>query len=141
MSVGDIRILRHAAADHFTILANSVLRDECLSWQATGILAYLLSLPPDWRLRLSHLARQKTNGRDSTRRALSELESLGYLKIEQRRGEDGKFKETVWVVSDKPLASAGFEPRSENPNTAFPETANPDSENLTLQITDRQKNI
>lgn len=159
-STNEVRIVRSAAADNFTILRNDIARDARLSWKATGIITYLLGLPHDWRLRLSHLSQQKLDGRDSTRAGLAELETTGYLRIEVVRDESGRFLETVWHVTDTPATSgrAGAEnpqgpagnmrgsrrsragsPNSAYPNTANPNSANPNSAKPTLQSTKGQK--
>lgn len=128
-----VRIVRHGTERDFTILRNDAVRDGRLSWKATGLLVYVISLPDDWRLYLSDLAKRKKDGRDSTRAGLAELELAGYLSIEQVR-VGGRFVETVWHVSDVPAAA-------EKPYSGFPNTVNPNSENPTLQRTQPQKHI
>lgn len=135
-----VRIVRHAAERDFTILRNEAIRDPMLSWKATGQLCYLLSLPSDWRLRLSHLAKQKKDGRDSTRAGFKELEHAGYMRIETCRDERGKFVETVWHVSDMPVwrgrEGGSEEANAENPCVENPNAGNPTSGNPTLQSTE-----
>lgn len=128
-----VRIVRHGTERDFTILRNDAVRDGRLSWKATGLLVYVISLPDDWRLYLSDLAKRKKDGRDATRAGLAELELAGYLSIEQVR-VGGRFVETVWHVSDVPAAAE--KPYSENPNTVNPNTGKP-----TLQRTQLQKHI
>lgn len=132
-----VRIVRHGAERDFTILRNEAIRDERLSWKATGLLVYIISLPEDWRLYLSDLAKRKRDGRDATRAGLAELEAAGYLDIEHVR-EGGRFVETVWQVRDVPVRGGddAEKPYSENPNTE-----NPDTEKPTLERTDSTKNI
>lgn len=143
-----VRIVRHAAERDFTILRNEAIRDSALTWKATGQLCYLLSLPSDWRLRLSHLSKQKKDGRDSTRVGFKELEHAGYMWIEKLRDEKGKFVETVWHVSDMPAwrGRDGEEANAENPCAENPNAGNPTSGNPTLQSTqqrstDENKNV
>ncbi|MGR5875594.1 hypothetical protein ACT7DH_27750 [Bacillus pacificus] len=33
---------------NYSVIHNTPLRDEKLSWRAKGLLAYMLSLPDDW---------------------------------------------------------------------------------------------
>lgn len=110
-------IVRHRVNRDFTTLDNRVIRDNRLSWKATGLLVYLLHLPSDWRLKLEHLGKQKKDRRDATRSGLAELEELGYLAIVRDRAEGGKFGRTIWLVTDRPELDR---PCSENPNRAIP---------------------
>lgn len=143
----EVTINRHSAADNFSILRNEVVRDDRLSWKATGILCWLLGLPQDWRVRLSHLADQKTDGRDSTRAGLAELETAGYLWIERRR-DGGRFERVVWHVTDTPEA-ANFPQKSASkpansadlPRSGIPNAANPASGRPTLQRTKGKKHL
>lgn len=137
-----VRIVRHAVERDFTILRNKAIRDPMLTWKATGQLCYLLSLPADWRLRLSHLSKQKKDGRDSTRAGFKELEKAGYMWIETRRDEKGKFVETVWHVSDMPVwrgrGGGSEEENVENPRAENPNAGNPPAEIPTLQSTEQR---
>ena len=140
----EVRINRNAVSDNFTVLRNAVMRDESLSWKATGLLCYLLSLPSNWKLRLSHLATEKKDGRDSTRAGLAELEKAGYLHIEIIRNS-GKYAETIWHVTDAPArapVAAEVEvvlPCSENPNTVKPNTVKPTLQRTELKRTELKK--
>ncbi|WP_287966326.1 hypothetical protein [Diaphorobacter sp.] len=143
----EVTINRHAVADNFSVLRNDVVRDDRLSWKATGILCWLLGLPQDWRVRLSHLAQQKTDGRDSTRAGLAELEAVGYLWIERRR-DGGRFERVVWHVTDTPEA-ANFPQKNANkpaisadlPRSGNTKTANPKTANATLRRTKDTKDL
>src|SRR4051812_34581924 len=72
-----IRISKHERA--FLTVANATVQDARLSWGARGLLVYLLSLPDDWDIRVSHLTNQGDAGRDAVRRMLRELHALGYV--------------------------------------------------------------
>ena len=54
-------------------------QDKRLSFQATGLLTYLLSLPSDWVIKRDELCNHKTNGRDATRTAFDELLQYKYI--------------------------------------------------------------
>ncbi|MEX3556336.1 MAG: hypothetical protein VB131_07225 [Burkholderia gladioli] len=141
--MNDAVIVRHKTSRDFTVLQNDVMRDQRLSWKALGLLAYLLHLPSDFRLRLSHLAKQRAkggrSGRDATRSGLRELETSGYLTINRERGAGGKFTQVTWIVTDMPEHA----PRSDFPDVDKPKEAYPATEKPTLinTNTDKERNL
>lgn len=109
-----MKIRRSRPEADFTIIPNSALRDDRLSYCARGVLAELLSRPNGWETNadaLSERARRRRGnksgeGRRAMRAAFSELEAAGYM-IRKReripRGEPGggNFL-TVLEVHDTP---------------------------------------
>lgn len=89
--------------EHFTIIDNAVLRDRRLSFRARGLLAYLLSLPDDWRISVDRIATDETSdeGRDAMRTAMRQLVECGYVRRVRERVEGGKFR-TVVYVNERP---------------------------------------
>lgn len=132
-------ILRRKVTSNYTILPNQLINDATLSWRALGLLCYMLSLPHDFRLRLSHLSRQKQDGRHATRAGLRELEEAGYLCITRTRSLRGQFNQTIWTVTDTPSPRDAETPCSENPNAAPTHAASPTSDEPTLQSTEQEK--
>lgn len=128
-------IIKRKVRTNFTVLDNNVIRDDRLSWKALGILTYLLSLPPDFKLYLKKLGSLRPSGRDSTRTGLVELQECGYLTIEKIRDEEsGRFLGNFWEVTDTPEAfeNGPSTPETDFPNTDFPISDFPASENPTL---------
>jgi hypothetical protein len=88
----------------FTILKNSVLTDDRMSFRARGILAAILSRPNDWRTSSELLAMQSggREGRDAIRTALKELEACGYLiRRKEKNPTNGQIR-TNYYVFDEP---------------------------------------
>lgn len=86
------------------MVSNAALEDERLTWRARGVLAYLLSRPEDWTTsaeRLAGLSPKGTEGRDSMRTVLAELESAGYLRRQKTQDARGRWS-TNMVVYDFP---------------------------------------
>jgi hypothetical protein len=117
-----IRIARH---EHYVVLDRATVQDARLSWAARGLLAYLLSLPADWTIRVAHLQQQGGVGRDALRGILRELQSFGYLsgfgKGEQRNG--GKIDHELRVYESprlNPYFLSAAAPTPENPASAQP---------------------
>ena len=119
----------------YTVIGNEAAQDSSLSWKARGLLVYLLSLPRDWNIRLSELARHATDGIDSTRKAMDELLNAGYIQRGARiRKPDGKLGDYVYLVTGV---------RDDLPELEKPTLEKPTQENPTLQnkeITKETKN-
>ncbi len=97
--------------ENFTILDNTLFKDETISWKAKGLLAYLLHLPNDWQIYLEDLKNRSTDGIDSTRSAMNELIEKGYI-VRQELRELGKFKGYEYTVLEKPIS---VKPKTEKP--------------------------
>ena len=100
------RIFRKAKNKHhpYTIIANTALHDAQLSWKATGLLAYLLSLPDNWHINLLDLSNRKTSKKVATVSAVQELILAGYIERERERDEKGHLKGIIYTVHEEPAA-------------------------------------
>lgn len=126
VSDAPIRIQRVHHERDFTVIGNAAIQDPDLSFKATGLLCYLLSLPPDWRVNLADLTNRKTEGRDAIRSAFAELEELRYVRRSQVREGSGRFVEWLVVVSEIPMADLSV-PETASPATfGFSESGSPD---------------
>ena len=84
--MSEIRVTR---AEACTIVPNSVVNDSRLTWEARGMLVYLLGNSANGTIRIGDLIHQAPCGRDKTRRILEELEKAGYIRRTRKRNEDG----------------------------------------------------
>lgn len=111
--------------DKWAQILNDTIRDNRMSFKATGLLVYLLSLPPDWKANQQHIATCKKDGRDSVISAWNELRDLGYIQKEIIR-EAGQIVTTIWKIFEIPRKEpvTGF-PETAKPETAFPKSVNP----------------
>ncbi|EIJ71936.1 hypothetical protein HMPREF1049_0113 [Fusobacterium necrophorum subsp. funduliforme ATCC 51357] len=75
--------------------------DSTLSWEATGLLTYLIGRPSNWKINITHLSSVKTNGERSTRRALLELREHNYCHYFEIR-KKGRVTETIYLVFEVP---------------------------------------
>lgn len=94
----------------YTIIRADTLKDRGLSWRATGLLAYLLSMPDDWEVHIAELAHHKTDGARSLRAGIKELMEAGYIVRETIR-EGNRIKEWRYTVYESSaLTDIPFEP-------------------------------
>jgi hypothetical protein len=93
-----------AAEGKFVQISNGALQDSRLSYTARGILAYVLSLPPDHYLTSEWLESHATESRRVMRAALRELETCGYYRKTKTSGGRGTW---VWdhTMSDAPMTT------------------------------------
>jgi DNA-binding MarR family transcriptional regulator len=85
-------------ADFFQ-MNKSPIQDPGLSWDAKGLLVYLLSRPEDFEVRLRDLFTRSASRRVATQSALNELIAAGYVVKEQ--GEN-KRRTTRYIVYEDP---------------------------------------
>lgn len=111
-------IIREKRDHGYFSASNIPAQDERLSWEARGVLFYLLSKPDDWKVIVKNL--QQNCGRDKVYNILSELEKFGYLEKKEQR-QNGKFGGVVYTLHEKPLP--------EKPNTVKSDTDSPNTEN------------
>lgn len=86
-------------AGEFVILDKGFINDAGISYEARGILAYLLSKPDDWQVRMADLVARTPDGERRVRTAMNELEQAGYVTRRRIRGG--------WetVVHERPTAA------------------------------------
>lgn len=96
-------IFRKRLKNRFTMMPNSALQDERLSFKARGILALVLTKPDDWRINLVWLEKQASEGREAVRKAMKELSALGYCrKVLIQSPDTGHLIQTIWQFTDSP---------------------------------------
>ncbi|MCI2948366.1 DnaD domain protein [Staphylococcus caledonicus] len=87
---------------NFVTVHKSFIHDDNLSWKAKGILLYLLSRPDDWRIYETELNKHSSDGRDSSRTGIKELEQAGYIHRTRKRNEKGQLREYEYQVFEQP---------------------------------------
>ena len=110
----------------FTTMSNHHLKNRNLSLKAKGMLSQILSFPDNWEFSLRGLATLSTDGLESTRSAISELEKAGYIIRKQSRRENGSFASIEYTIFEIPQSAL---PSSENPHSGNPNTVKPTLEN------------
>ena len=115
----------------FTILDNAALQDEALSYRARGLLAYLLSMPPDWRTDARAMARsEQVEGRHAILSGLRELEARGYLRRVRTQDERGRWSTDTEVCEERDITAGRTEdqlPDAGQPNAGQPNAGAPNA--------------
>ena len=86
----------------YTVIGNHILQNDILSLTARGLLAYLISKPPDFQIRVDQLRDHFQEGRRRVTNALEELKESGFLKKQQIRNDKGQVKSWQWIISQEP---------------------------------------
>ena len=88
-------IYRTVKDKNYFYASNEPFNDARLSWEARGVIGYLLSKPDGWVCRNYDLEKQGTAGGCKLKRILAELRQYGYLRRYRQRNANGTFE---WVT-------------------------------------------
>jgi hypothetical protein len=110
----------HNEQPYFMMLRD-VAQVTTLSYEALGMLCYLLSKPNDWEIHPEALAREHC-GRDKAYRLLAELKKAGHIERQMIKDERNRIVRVEYLVHEKPLPE---KPYTEKPDTEFPDTEKP----------------
>lgn len=83
----------------FTPMRNCWLRDPLLTLKGKGLLGYLLSHAPGYKISRAQIVRENDDGKDSVITAMAELAAGGYLTRVAHRSS-GRFAEDDYVITD-----------------------------------------
>ena len=122
-------IIKRRRTNSFAIIPNAVADDQNLSFEALGMLTYLLAKPNDWSIKIDNLRNQGKIGRDKAYKLLNELKEAGYVSLIQHRDVDGRVVGNEYRVSDEPKLDHVPDPdiqEVESPHPDLPDTAEPD---------------
>ena len=131
-------IIRRHLTGNFSVISNCCLRDCSLSWKAKGLFSYIMTLPPDWKLYRTELAKHATDGKDSIKAGFDELVNAGYIVATIVRDELGRTCGVDYDVYEDPTHADS--PPAGNPLPDNPIAGNPPLLNTnTLPSTDNTK--
>jgi len=114
---GGIIRVAHNKDNPYTLINRTFTDDPALSWEARGLLAYLLCKPDGWQVRFTDLVRRGDAKQLKLRRMLRELNQAGYLvRTRQHDPATGHWR---WesVVYETPSV--------DNPSMVDPSAADP----------------
>jgi len=104
-------INRSQTQAEYTIIPNHLSNDENLTWEARGVLLYLLSKPPDWKVNRNDLINRSPAGLRVVKRVLIELQDKKYMFRTRHKDSKGRF---FWLtyVYDFPQLGLEFPSKS-----------------------------
>ncbi|WP_432475323.1 hypothetical protein ACRRRS_22045 (plasmid) [Brucella anthropi] len=92
-------IVTRRRTGEFTTVPNEIANDSALSFEARGLLIYLLAKPDNWQVQIKDIQREGQIGRDKAYKLLRELKDRGYIVADASR-TDGKFASLNYTVYD-----------------------------------------
>lgn len=134
-------ILRQGRRTNYTVIGNTALRDERLSFKALGLLVFLLSKPDGWTINLKQIARDRSDGYTAISNAMNELVALGYAQRQVKRGENGHLFGSETTVFEEPIELEKPTEGMSKPKSGFPTSANESVVNTDLVNTDLVKSL
>ena len=120
-----IPVFRVSKNRDFTVIANSVFKDRRLSAKAKGILVEMLSLPENWDYTLKGLTTLFSDGIDSIRQGIKELEENGYIVRERKRDARGRLGGMEYVIYETPEKAVENIVENSVPEQSSPANAEP----------------
>jgi hypothetical protein len=108
--------IEHNSDNPYVILDKRPIENPSMSWKAKGLLAYLISRPDKWIVRMGDLIKRSTDGEHATRAAIQELIDAGHIVRETVR-QGGRFESWTMKVYEQPFCG-------------FPQVEKPQVENL-----------
>ena len=133
-------IIRTKREHNYTVVSNKVYDKNQLSWQAMGLLGYLLTKPDNWQVMVAELVNvtkdtKKPTGREGVYNIINELKEKGFISV--RKNSDGS---TDYTVYDEPIQQSNHEnPNQGKPNQGKPNQGKPNQGKPTLVNTDIQQ--
>lgn len=92
-------IIRRADRSRYTIIHDALAQDNRLSYRARGVMLYLLSHSDNWVPKSVDIAANSgKEGREACRKAMAELEQLGYLVRKKRQKPNGHWVTESWII-------------------------------------------
>ena len=120
-------IIRAHHRTRYLVIDQRTVDDGRLSWAARGMLAYLLSRPDTWQVRVTDLQRRGHLGRDGTYKLINELCSAGYMEFRRARDQRGRMRGGSYIVREIPNLPYPELPDADAPELAAPHPVDPDA--------------
>lgn len=117
-------IVRVEKNKNYTVINNTALYDDRLSWKAKAIHAFMLSRPDNWTFHNEEIAKWAKDGIDSFISGLNELKKFGYVKREKRHAQNGRFA-WITIVYEVPEEDVETKPMTAKTSVDLPSMEQP----------------
>jgi len=92
----------HCKDNPYFQMLRATAQDQRLSFEARGVMVYLLSKPNNWEISKKNLMSEGNLGRTKMDRIIDELTQTGYLTYTQEQDKGGKFTRAVYTLYEEP---------------------------------------
>jgi hypothetical protein len=128
-----IRLSDDWADPGWVMVPRGIVRDTRLSFKAMGLVTYLASHEPGFRMTREFLGKAAKDGKESIETGLRELRELGYLSVEQARDDKGRLADgSDYVLHRIPVA-----PETRTTETVTPISRTPEKPDAGKSATKR----
>jgi DnaD/phage-associated family protein len=100
-------IIRVKKDERYFVASNEPFQNAKLSWDARGVIGYLMTKPDNWTCRNEDLIRQGPAGKHRINRIIAELKEAGYIRRSRFHKDDGTF-EWATEVYESPRLNPDF---------------------------------
>jgi hypothetical protein len=115
-----IRRSEHSADKKFTLVNRSLAQNKSLSFQARGLLLYVLSKPSKWQAKDLDLQQQGHIGKKALAGIIQELKDAGYLRRTMERKRDGTIHYITEVFEEPEFSKDSAVAQKETTATVAP---------------------
>jgi hypothetical protein len=126
-------VIRVHKRKNYTVMCNKHLFQRDLSLKAKGLMSVFLALPDDWNYSISGLCKFGKEGKDAINSTIAELKKFGYVEIERKNAEKGRFT-FIYHIYEEGKKQDGDEEIDVSPCTDFPYTDEAYTENPTTVV-------
>lgn len=110
----------------FVRISWSSMRDERLSFEARGLLAFIMTLPDKWEFSINGLSVVTNSSNKTIMRLVKELKSAGYVKQTKIKDKSGHFSSYEWSIFEAPeLPENGTSAKGSSEAPNYPKTELP----------------
>lgn len=123
----------HSKQNPYFQMLRTTAQDSTLSFEARGVIAYLLSQDAKWEINKSDLMKRGGIGTTKMKRIVDELIEKRYLTKTQENVK-GKFEKVIYTLYEEPQAGNATPVSPPEPLSRFPLTDKPQAENARQDI-------